>query len=125
MATASIDLPNGTKVKIEGSPEEINKLLELYGGQLSSHVLMAEKAPSAVKGLSKEKNGGGAAGQIRTLIGEGFFGTKRTLSDVQRRLEELGHIYPQTHLSTPLRRLVMTRELRRLRDSKNWVYVNR
>lgn len=32
MAKASIQLPNGTVVGIEGTPEEIKKLLEFYGG---------------------------------------------------------------------------------------------
>lgn len=32
MAKASIQLPNGTKVVVEGTPEEVRKLLEFYGG---------------------------------------------------------------------------------------------
>ncbi len=31
MAKASIELPNGTSVTIEGTPEEVRKLLEYYG----------------------------------------------------------------------------------------------
>ena len=32
MAKAVIELPNGTSVVIEGTPEEVRKLLEFYGG---------------------------------------------------------------------------------------------
>lgn len=32
MATASVRLPDGTAVQIEGTPEEVAKLLALYGG---------------------------------------------------------------------------------------------
>lgn len=126
MATASIDLPDGTKVKIEGSPEEINKVLELYGQQ---PVRASPRRVNSETGITRrgqtERSGSGAMDQIRVLIQEGFFGTKRSLKDVQKRLEELGRIYPQSHLSTPLRRMVVGRELRRLRENKNWIYVNR
>jgi len=33
MPKASINLPDGTKVVIEGTPEEVAKLLQLYGGE--------------------------------------------------------------------------------------------
>jgi hypothetical protein len=36
MAKASIELPNGTAVNIEGTTEEIQRLLEFYGGQASA-----------------------------------------------------------------------------------------
>ena len=61
--------------------------------------------------------------QLRLLISEQFFDVRQSLSNVQSKLEELGHIYPQNQISTPLRRLVMSRELRRLREGKNWIYV--
>lgn len=32
MTKATLELPNGTKVLIEGTPEEVKKLLEFYGG---------------------------------------------------------------------------------------------
>ncbi len=63
-------------------------------------------------------------GHIRQLKSEGFFGTKRTLGSIQERLEELGHIYPQTSLSPALIKLTKKRELRRLKEKGVWVYVN-
>src|SRR5260221_5629563 len=59
---------------------------------------------------------GGAMQYLRELIGENFFSERRSVSDVRSRLEDLGHIYPVTHISTPMRRLVHSRELRRLRQ---------
>ena len=32
MAKATLELPNGTKVVVEGTPEEVTKLLDFYGG---------------------------------------------------------------------------------------------
>jgi hypothetical protein len=36
MATANIDLSDGTKVMVDGSPEEIARILNLYRGPISS-----------------------------------------------------------------------------------------
>lgn len=33
MAKASLKLSNGTVVTLEGTPEEVKELLELYGGE--------------------------------------------------------------------------------------------
>ncbi|WP_372522200.1 hypothetical protein [Sulfuricaulis sp.] len=116
MATANLDLPNGTKVRIEGTPEEINRIIQYYGH--SGNKKESEPMRPAVR------QSHGAMQHLRELIHENFFKEKRLLSDVQAKLEELGCIYPQTHISTPLRRLVRKKELRRIRESKNWVYVN-
>ena len=116
MATANIDLPNGTKVQIEGTTEEINRIIQYYGHSgkdMTSEPTRSTGRPSR-----------GAMQHLRDLIRENYFKEKRSLSDVQIKLEELGRIYPQTHISTPLRRLVRNKELRRIRESKNWVYVN-
>jgi hypothetical protein len=54
MARASITLPNGTVVTIEGTPEEVQKLLEQYG-TVSSH---RAKPP---RGLAKTRSRRAAA----------------------------------------------------------------
>ncbi|CAN0493717.1 unnamed protein product, partial [Phaeothamnion confervicola] len=38
MAKASIELPNGTSITIEGTPEEVRKLLEYYGADSTARV---------------------------------------------------------------------------------------
>jgi hypothetical protein len=89
---------------------------------------MSAKKSHQGKAIPGESGGGrtrgGAMVHIRDLIESGFFSERRSISDVQGRLEELGRIYPQTHLSTPLRRLILSKELRRLRDGSNWAYVD-
>jgi hypothetical protein len=49
MAKASLRLPNGTNVTIEGTPEEIKGLLNYYGGEQSQHGLPDIKAMSHSK----------------------------------------------------------------------------
>jgi hypothetical protein len=132
MATANIELPNGTKVLIEGSPEEIARVLELYR-QPSSDVAgspgraVVRRDPSRNSTEDRPRAGSlgrtGIMQQLRLLISEQFFDGRQTLPSVQSKLEDLGHIYPQNQISTPLRRLVMRRELRRLREGNSWVYV--
>lgn len=135
MATASIDLPNGAKVQVEGTAEDINKILALCGAvKVGAEADRVDSVTQRVKGKrgrqvarsapAVRRVTGGAMQQIRELIDDAFFQEKRSISHVQQKLEELGHIYPLTHLSTPLRRLVKNKELRRMREDKNWVYVN-
>jgi hypothetical protein len=50
MAKASITLPNGTVVNIEGTPEEVQHLLEFYSGQPAE----APRRRTAKKAVSKK-----------------------------------------------------------------------
>jgi hypothetical protein len=134
VATANIDLKDGTKILIEGTPEEIVRVLALYKPGHSPSPSGANdlanagaKRPDARKSERRDvsaRSRTGAMQHIRELIHEDFFSERRSIAHVQAKLEELGRIYPQTHLSTPLRRLVMNKELRRLRDGTNWAYVD-
>jgi hypothetical protein len=58
------------------------------------------------------------------LASEGWFKSKRTIGDVQKKLEEKGHIYAMESLSTPLLRLTRNRTLRRIKDKSGWAYVS-
>lgn len=55
MAKASITLPNGTVVNIEGTPEEVQHLLEFYSGQLSETPLRRSSKKSASKKKAAKK----------------------------------------------------------------------
>src|ERR1700733_14777806 len=132
MPTANIELPNGTKVQIDGSPEEIARVLALYqqplGTPQPSGREPAPQPPSRKPRKVRRSGAGprsrsGAIQHIRLLIAEQFFDERQSLANVQVKLEEHGHIYSQNQISTPLRRLVVSRELRRLREGKNWIYV--
>src|ERR1700722_18122923 len=125
MPTANIELSNGTKVTIDGSPEEIARVLALYQ-QPRPTPQSPGRAPAPHASVKKPRKAGrsgagprsrkGAIQHIRVLIGEQFFDERQTLEAVRVKLEEHGHIYSQNQISTPLRRLVVSRELRRLRE---------
>lgn len=128
MAKANLKLPNGTEVNIEGTPEEITKLLEVYSegaSRASAKPRKARRASNSNKvGGKKSIRKSGPADLIRELIQEGYFkGQKRSLPDLQKKLEERGHIYAQSSLSSPLTRLTRSKDLRRLKEKKGWMYV--
>ena len=85
-------------------------------------------AKSATKPAAKKtKKVSGPKGLITELVNDGFFDEWRSLPDIVERLRVGGHIYKQTGLSTPLRRLTQDKVLRRRereRDGgrKIWMY---
>jgi hypothetical protein len=124
MAKASLTLPNGTVVEVNGSPEEIAKLMELYSGAKSDNNRHIRTKNAAKKGsnINLKK---GPFNFIQELKNDGFFKEKRSLQQVQKKLEEKGHIYAMTSMSAPLLRLVRKKILGRVQDKGIWCYVNR
>ena len=126
MAKASLVLPNGTKVNLEGTAEEVAVLL----ARCSSTAPVTSRSVSN-KGGKKRRSGGGSSpkkakgpvGLITELAEEGFLKSKRTLPEIQKKLEESGHIYAQTSLSPAALGLTKKKILRRLKEKKGWVYV--
>ena len=133
MAKANLTLPDGTTVKIEGTAEEAATLLTRFtGGDQGGGGAPAHRKKASKKKATKKRGGKsstrskrtGPRDLIRELADEDYFKSKRTLQDVQKKLEEQGHIYAQTSLSNPLLALTKARTLRRLKDKKRWVYVS-
>jgi hypothetical protein len=129
MAKANLIRPDGTKVHIEGTADEVSTLIARCSGPLATdddHKASGGKRrrtrTASKKGRVKRK---GPQTLIDELAQEKFFKTKRTIGEVQKKLEEKGHIYAQESLSGPLLRLTRDkRVLRRLKDKKGWVYVS-
>ena len=128
MAKANIDLPNGTKIQIDGTSEEIGKILELYkseGKDDKEIDKQKKKTKHKTNKTGRKKAKSGPKQYIRELKTAGFFKVKKNIKEVQKKLEEKGHIYLMNELSTPLRNLVQDSELGRIKEKDGWVYVNR
>jgi uncharacterized protein YneR len=126
MAEANLTLPDGTTVKVSGSPEEIAKLMALYGGASRAKKIrkgIAKLRSSKKRGESIKKKG--PINFILELKNEGFFKEKRSVIQVQKKLEEKGHIYSRAPIAVPLLRLVRKKELGRVREKDIWYYVHR
>lgn len=54
MAKASLKLPNGPTITLEGTPEEVKHLLELYGGEEQR----ASKAATQSRGIQRSRTNG-------------------------------------------------------------------
>jgi hypothetical protein len=135
MPRADVVLRDGTKVTVSGTAAEVAAVLESISGRATQASVGGSQ--SAVQARRRKSSGGGSgkaanaksgskgpADYIRALAEAGYFKTKRGLSDVQAKLEEGAHIYPVTHLSPVLFRLVRGKELRRIKEGGTWKYVN-
>ena len=127
---ASLVLPDGTRVTIEGTADQVAALVnQVAGGNqvagVSKSKSRARRRGTAATPTARPKTAAkGPADHIRDLIADGFFATKQGLGDVKDKLEERAHIYPITSLSPVLFRLVRLRELRRIKEAGVWKYVN-
>jgi hypothetical protein len=119
MAKARITRPGGTTVVIEGSPDEVAELVKRIEGGSS---LANAQEQLDVRGKPK-KGKPTLPDYLADLIETGFFKEPKDLSAVQKRLAEMGHVYPVTTLSPTLLRRVRGRELRRLKQNGKWYYT--
>jgi hypothetical protein len=119
MAKASIKTKGGATIVVEGSPEEVAKLIRLFEDGPTERKEGAAKNRGQLIHNSKTS----PTNLINSLIDGGFFKKPKDLSEVKHALEELGHVYPVTSLSPALLRLVRQRQLRRLKDKKRWLYT--
>jgi len=117
MPKAVISMPTGAKIIVEGTPNEIQTIINLIG-------IRNIENKSEKKQDSKKKSSG-IMDYVLDLRDEGFFKKARSLKEIRNALAAAGHIIPRTTLSPAMLRLVKNRELRRLKEEKNWKYVNR
>jgi len=127
MTKANIDLPDGTKIVIDGSVDEVAKIVALVQGATRPPPAAERKpikkpeAPLATKKKAKP----GLKSFVRELKEEGFFEEKRTLRTIKEALDAKAHIYRISHLSGVMLELIRDRELGRLKERGKWVYVHR
>jgi hypothetical protein len=117
MPTASIILPNGAKVVIEGTQAEVAELVAKFQGNAPTG---AQTDGGAQKARAKRTS---PLALICDLIDAGFFKSPQELRAVRLALEAQGHFYPTTSLSPLMLRLVRSKRLRRIKTNKRWTYV--
>lgn len=118
MAKAHIETPDGVRVRLEGTPEEIAAVLR--DAKIKAGADTGRKA----KVKTKTKKGRMTLpALLEELRNEGFFKKAKPMNDIKKRLADLGHSYPLTALSGPLRREVRNRCLRRFRENGKYVYA--
>ena len=119
MPNAHLTLSDGTKVSIQGSEEEIARIVKKITTGEPENGTRRTKKPSRIS----QPDITGPTGHIRELVNDGFFKEKRNIGDVQKTLEASSHIYATTSLSSCLVRLTRLHVLRRLKEEGAWLYV--
>jgi len=119
MAKAHIITAAGTKVTIEGTPNEVAALVR----QLDRSSTRESKGKVTPAAQRANRPKAGPVSLLSELIDGGFFKKPKELSAIKHALEEQGHFYPVTSLSPVVLRLVRKRQLRRIKDKKRWLYV--
>lgn len=120
MVKAEIKLSDGTKINIDGTPEEIMRVKNLI--TLKEPSSSAHKPSNELKKRMQSKVG--PLQRIRILIDNNFFKQKRGIEDVRQALEEKAFFYKSSDISPSLIRLVKKGELRRIKEGGTWKYVN-
>jgi len=117
MTKAVIKTKNGLRIEVEGTVDEITKIV----ADVKKKIEKIEEA----RAVQKAKTKAGATDFILKLKDDGFFNKPKTLVEVKEKLAENGLIYEVTSLSPILLGLVRRRELGRVKTGKGWGYVKR
>lgn len=123
MVKAEITKSDGTKIIIDGSEEEVKRILSY-----ENKIVVPEKR-QAIKNENKKqlKSSGklSISDQIEELKEEGFFDQPKGLIEIKNVLSEKGMIYAITTLSGKVIEKVRKRELGRIKEENKWKYVKR
>ena len=117
MAKAQLTTKSGTVITIDGTPDEVAKLISQFEGPQSKPAVRRKKRQQA------QSAKGGMADLLLAQIEEGFFKKPKELGAVRTQLQEGGHYYPNSTIAPQLLRLVRRRTLRRIKVNKRWAYV--
>jgi hypothetical protein len=120
MAKAHIETPDGVSVKLEGTPGEIATVLkEIRAKAKDAPAHKAEASGKPIRRSGKVT----VRSLAEDLRNEGFFKKPKTLGEIRSKLADLGHNYPITGLSGPMRREVKSKRLRRFKEKDKYVYA--
>ncbi len=119
MVKAEIKKKDGTRIVIDGSEEEVKRLLDLI------HEDRPVKTQKAKENKETKKEKMSIGDMILEIKEEGFFDSPKSLVEIKNALSEKGGIYEVTTLSTSVIRLVRRRILGRVKRDSKWMYVKR
>lgn len=116
MVKAEIKKKDGTQIVIDGSEEEVRRLLNLINEDKFAKTLKTKEARIGKMSIGD---------MLVELREEGFFDSPRSLVEIKNALAEKGRIYEVNTLSAQVIRQVRKRNLGRIKQDKKWMYVKR
>lgn len=117
MPKATIKSKTGTIITVEGSQEEVSRIISAYEGTGGPQKPATTRAPKRT-----ERKREGTADLVLGLRDGGFFDKPKGLGDISVALEEKGFLVPTTSLSGVVLGLVKRKELRRKKSEGRWTY---
>ena len=121
MAKATIKSTTGALITIEGSDNEVSKILSAFERTtVVGHAKQEIAKKQAIK--KEEKKRLAASDLVIDLKEDGFFEKPKGLGDISKALEEKGYLYPVTTLSGVVLGLIQKKLLRRKKVEGRWVY---
>jgi hypothetical protein len=140
MAKANITTPDGTTINLEGTSDEIAALMAKFGLVKSPAPVAAAAAPASIEPVTpaksrgaRKKRGGkttgarkgkaGPAALIAEMIANGSFKKPKLFSDIRSELAQSGYYYSRTSIGPAVKRALINRELRRIKQDGKWAYV--
>lgn len=121
MAKATIKTKTGSIITIEGTQEEISRVLASM--ETAATVgRVKEEVKKVVSEKKEQKKRAAASDLIVGLKEDGFFDKPKGLNDIAGALQEKGYMYPITTLSGVMIGLVQGRLLGRKKLEGKWVY---
>jgi hypothetical protein len=116
MVKAEMINGSGTRITIEGTQEEVKRMLDLLEGNRTVKDRKTNKTKTSRMSISD---------MLHELKEEGFFDKPKSLVEVKNALAEHGRIYELSTLSAQVIRQVRQRRLGRIKNEKKWKYVTR
>lgn len=121
MAKATIKSSTGAVITVEGSEEEVSRILSAY--EKSGVVGQPKEDAARTKVVKRDEVKRAGAGELIVDMREaGFFDSPKGLGEISSALEEKGFLYPITSLSGVVLGLVKKRLLSRRKLEGRWVY---
>lgn len=121
MPKAVIKSKTGTTITIEGTKEELARILSDFERMSTVREIKNKVSKEAVKKRDENKRRA-ASDLIVELREDGFFAKPKTLGEIVGALERIGYIYPVTTLSGVVIGLVQKKLLGRKKVNGKWVY---
>lgn len=122
MPEARVELPDGSRVTVTGTEEEVRRIMRLLTQRKGRD---GPRATSEAVARTDSRPGGAVTDYVIELRDAGQFDKPKGLTDVREALASEGHIVPITTLSGVMLGLARSKQLRRFKENGVWKYVKR
>lgn len=103
--------------------QEAEKEFEKHKKDIEKFSIELDTEPSQSKKINREKVS--IYQHVLGLKDEGFLNTPKSLKDIKEKLADKTYHYPVTSLTNPIKRLIRSGEIGRIKKNNVWHYVKR